>query len=235
MASHKQSMAIRYSLILTAPSCLSIQPFFGHLSHLLKDSAVILITPNEDFGDGPECFDQSAAVPLRHRRVAWKDRVQVPAKEKGNGFRKLEWKVAACQPASYLFTFDRQIDEIESWKKRSAVHETDGHLNDKSRVVHSEKESSHTTTNDVGRDEQKSQRVLCRHAILLEEDVCTKTLECWEMAKPGSLGNKTLPIALDKQLQSNFVAFIHSHAMGLLEKLVQSSWTDITLLAYLHS
>jgi hypothetical protein len=48
------------------------------IKNLLKDCAVILITPDENFCDGPESFDQQTTITFRHGLVLVQHRVQIP-------------------------------------------------------------------------------------------------------------------------------------------------------------
>ena len=49
-------------------------------SNLLEDGAVILVAPDENFGDGSEGLDQETPVALRDRLVLVQHRVQIPGR-----------------------------------------------------------------------------------------------------------------------------------------------------------
>lgn len=51
----------------------------------LEDRAVILIAPNEDFGDGANGLDEQVPVVIGHRRVLRQDVIHVPEETKRGG------------------------------------------------------------------------------------------------------------------------------------------------------
>lgn len=53
----------------------------GRVMDLLKHGAVVLVSPDEDLGDGPERLHQQAAVALIDRLVLGQHRVQIPRKK----------------------------------------------------------------------------------------------------------------------------------------------------------